>query len=271
MKHLLPHATGLVLLALVIWSTPAVADSMFTIEDPPIDFEVVDAEPWDGYGDNGPYDTFNDALLGTLGECRSMAEFDISSFSVPPGEVISSATFGVRITDVDIFGLGVDGENPESLAADGYIGNGVQELSDFEAGDGNVLDSVGTPHPEIGQVVIFDVTSHIISLVDAEEQYVGLTVRAESFGGLMMQEGGTYPILRITTSAAYSLGDLNCDGSMNGLDIDPFVVALTSTPADYPEYYAQYPDCDANLADCNADGSINGLDIDGFVDLLVGS
>jgi hypothetical protein len=37
---------------------------IFTIENPPVDFEVVDAEPFDGFGDNGPYSTFNDALLG---------------------------------------------------------------------------------------------------------------------------------------------------------------------------------------------------------------
>ena len=67
------------------------------------------------------------------------------------------------------------------------------------------------------------------------------------------------------------VGDLNCDGSLNGLDIDAFVLAVTGTPPDYPEYVAQYPDCDVTLADCNADGSLNGLDIDPFVDLLTGS
>ena len=65
-------------------------------------------------------------------------------------------------------------------------------------------------------------------------------------------------------------GDLNCDGSLNSLDIDPFVLALTSTPPDYPEYYAEHPDCDTLLADCNTDGSINSLDIDLFVALLTG-
>ena len=67
------------------------------------------------------------------------------------------------------------------------------------------------------------------------------------------------------------LGDLNCDGSLNSLDIDPFVLALTATPPDYPEYYAAYPDCEVMLADCDNDGSINSLDIDPFVSLLTGS
>ena len=57
---------------------------------------------------------------------------------------------------------------------------------------------------------------------------------------------------------------------MNGLDVDPFVLALTATPPDYSDYYAQYPDCDVTTADCNGDGSIDGLDIDAFVTFLAG-
>jgi hypothetical protein len=59
-------------------------------------------------------------------------------------------------------------------------------------------------------------------------------------------------------------GDLNCDGSTNGLDIDPFVLALTDRVA----YAAQYPNCARTNGDINDDGSVNGLDIDAFVDLL---
>lgn len=199
MKHQMGRRIGSLLLVSVFCSTMALADSLFTIEDPEVDFEVIDAEPFDGIGDNGPYSTFNDALLGTEGEARSMAEFDISPFSVPPGEFISAATFEVRITDIDVFGLGVDGETPENLAVDGYVGNGVAELSDFQAGDGNVLDVVATPDPFVGQVVGFDVTSFVAGLVNTQEPFVGLTVRAGSFGGLMMEEGAGFPKLTIET------------------------------------------------------------------------
>ena len=65
----------------------------------------------------------------------------------------------------------------------------------------------------------------------------------------------------------YTTGDLNCDGTVNSLDIDPFVLVLTNAP-DFDDYYAQYPDCDVTLADCNDDGSYNSLDIDAFVSLL---
>jgi hypothetical protein len=64
----------------------------------------------------------------------------------------------------------------------------------------------------------------------------------------------------------YQLGDVNCDGAVNGYDIDPFVLALTD-----PEgYAAAYPGCDILNADCNGDGAINGYDIDPFVACLTG-
>ena len=203
MRRTTAYATACLFMVVTLGGAPALADSVFTIEDPPVDCEVVDAEPFDGFGDNGPYSTFNDALLGTLGECRSMAEFDVSPFSVPPGEFISAATFEVRITAIDVFGLGVDGETPDSLAVDGYVGNGIAELSDFQAGNGNLLDLVATPDPWVGQVLSFDVTSYVTDLVEAEESFVGLTVRAETeeIGGLMMEEDDdpAFPKLTIQT------------------------------------------------------------------------
>ncbi|MBU0641556.1 MAG: M28 family peptidase [Planctomycetes bacterium] len=67
----------------------------------------------------------------------------------------------------------------------------------------------------------------------------------------------------------YAKGDMNCDGSINGFDIDPFVLVIASEPP-YSDYYAQFPDCDHMLADINNDGQVNGFDIDPFVALLGG-
>lgn len=63
----------------------------------------------------------------------------------------------------------------------------------------------------------------------------------------------------------FPLGDLNCDGSINAFDIDPFIYALIS-PAVYAD---QYTVCNPLLADCNLDRSINAFDIDPFIALLL--
>jgi hypothetical protein len=70
----------------------------------------------------------------------------------------------------------------------------------------------------------------------------------------------------VVGAPSFNAGDLNCDGSVNNFDIDPFVLALTN-PAQYP---AQFPDCDINLADVNNDNAVNNFDIDPFVELLTG-
>ncbi|MBU0641308.1 MAG: hypothetical protein KKB50_20815 [Planctomycetes bacterium] len=67
----------------------------------------------------------------------------------------------------------------------------------------------------------------------------------------------------------YEVGDLNCDGAINGFDIDAFIMVLEEGPP-YTTYYATYPNCDHMLADCNDDGDVNGFDIDAFIVLLGG-
>ena len=64
--------------------------------------------------------------------------------------------------------------------------------------------------------------------------------------------------------AAFELGDVNCDGSINAFDIEPFLVALFD-----PDHYSEmFPDCDINTADINEDGSIDAFDIEPFLELL---
>jgi hypothetical protein len=53
------------------------------------------------------------------------------------------------------------------------------------------------------------------------------------------------------------LGDVNMDGVVNGLDVDPFVGLVTSGT-----YQAE--------GDMNGDGEVNGLDVDPFVAAVVG-
>lgn len=60
-------------------------------------------------------------------------------------------------------------------------------------------------------------------------------------------------------------GDLNCDGSVDFWDINPFVLVMTSENA----YYAKYA-CNHYNADTNADGQVGFPDINPFVALLTG-
>ncbi|MBU0639856.1 MAG: hypothetical protein KKB50_13390 [Planctomycetes bacterium] len=78
-----------------------------------------------------------------------------------------------------------------------------------------------------------------------------------------------FSLVAVECEPPYEIGDLNCDGNIDGFDIDPFVLVMMSEPP-YDDYYAAYPDCNHVLADINQDGDINGFDIDAFVALLQG-
>lgn len=74
-----------------------------------------------------------------------------------------------------------------------------------------------------------------------------------------------------TSDQLYEAGDLNCDGVLDGFDIDHFAQVI----ADWDAYVADhdgdpYPRCDAWLADVNSDGVVNGFDIDTFVKAVIG-
>jgi len=61
------------------------------------------------------------------------------------------------------------------------------------------------------------------------------------------------------------LGDLNCDGFVNGGDIDGFMTALL-TPADYP---VEYPTCHLLNGDFDASTSVTTADVGPFIQRLL--
>ena len=61
-------------------------------------------------------------------------------------------------------------------------------------------------------------------------------------------------------------GDLNCNGTVDFDDINPFVLALSGRDA----YQAAFPRCHWLNADCNGDGVIDFNDINPFVAILSG-
>ncbi len=77
-----------------------------------------------------------------------------------------------------------------------------------------------------------------------------------TFNGMMIETLG---------GPMFTLGDTNNDGTVDTLDIDPFVLLLTD-PAGYA---AAFPGVDANaVGDINMDTVVDTLDIDPFVALL---
>jgi hypothetical protein len=84
----------------------------------------------------------------------------------------------------------------------------------------------------------------------------------------------TEPPATATTPAAFTVldptppptGDVNCDGTVDFGDINPFVKAL----ADPVGYATMYPLCDVSQADCNDDGVVDFADINPFITLLAG-
>lgn len=66
--------------------------------------------------------------------------------------------------------------------------------------------------------------------------------------------------------SASGLGDLNCDGTVDFGDINPFVLALSNQTV----YQQTYPGCLLENADINGDGYVTFKDINPFVALLTG-
>jgi len=184
---------------ILVSAVPAWANSQFVIENPPLDYEVIDAYPYDGFGDFGPFDGASSVLFGYTGEARECIEFDISPFHVPAGEQVTSALFQVYIMDANIAGMGIAGITPDSVATYGYPGNGVMDLSDFEHGYFLSRVELGE-NPYIGQQLTFDITEFVQQLVSEGRTWVGLNVRAEQLGGIMLFEGPQSPMLTIQTA-----------------------------------------------------------------------
>jgi hypothetical protein len=99
---------------------------------------------------------------------------------------------------------------------------------------------------------------------------IGLSLTVSNYSGSNGGEfSGTWTSL-FETFALVDLrfqlpGDVNCDGTVDFDDINPFVAALVSREG----YEASYPDCTWWNGDCNASGSVDFDDINPFVTLLV--
>ena len=142
-----------------------------------------------------------------------------------------------------------------------YVHNGFIYEANYRSGL-HIFDASDPVNPvEVGYFDTFP-SSNAAGMVGAWTAYPffpsGTVIVSDVVGGLF--------VLDVSEAVGGRSGDLNCDGEINALDIEPFLVALFD-PAQYP---IQFPDCDITNGSINGDGSINALDIEPFLDLLFG-
>jgi hypothetical protein len=114
-----------------------------------------------------------------------------------------------------------------------------------------------------------DENSTVVQLAEGVEMGLDVVLGSMYGSNFGMMADNTDPgksndaaqLLNVTLGPAdepeYDLGDVNLDGEVNGLDVDPFVDLVTS--GDFQ-----------TEADMNGDGAVNGLDVDPFVEAVVG-
>lgn len=116
------------------------------------------------------------------------------------------------------------------------------------------------PATSLGTAVAPAGSPATVSLNLAAGTYRGF-VGTEAFTGVPC---GTEYVAQLIGCKAL-LGDLNCDGKVDGLDVTAFTLAILNPAL----YQARYPNCDIDLADTNLDSLETIADIPSFVALLL--
>ena len=152
--------------------------------DSTIFFEVIDIATSDPFSYDGVYDeAVGDTLriesnffFGKLSKAERtlFAEFNIDSFSLAPNKIIRSALFQTQIASFDY--SPTEPMNPGSVGIFGYVGNGIAEGSDLEAGV--FLSSVDVSSSVRGDIVSFDVTPFVKQRVSNADAFAGFALRA---------------------------------------------------------------------------------------------
>ncbi|OHB80392.1 MAG: hypothetical protein A2W31_18925 [Planctomycetes bacterium RBG_16_64_10] len=113
-----------------------------------------------------------------------------------------------------------------------------------------VLGSFGAPlyFPAVASYTILSEQTYCFGIIDTTPSDLTLTTYRD--------DGSVIEVLRLHQL----LGDVNGDGAVNGLDVDPFVdVLLGGAPDRATEF----------RSDMNGDGTVNGIDVAPFEDAVV--
>ena len=184
--------------------------------------------------------------LVIFGENALVALDDDNQGISPPSPSVGPLDFNdalmIEIQDTGIVGIGFEltGSDPFGVGTDSYSLT-VVDLEGVE-----ILDM------EISE---FGFTGFLGLFVEANE-FGSVTV--DNIFGMASFAGEVIGDMQIwTTPTSFVLGDINCDGVVNLLDVSPFVDLLSNNGF-------------SAKADINTDGVVNLLDVSPFVDLLTG-
>jgi hypothetical protein len=185
----------------------------------------------------------------------------------------------IRITEEDDYTFAVRGDDGHGLRIVGQTwieagnagGNPIATILDHTSSPGDTLrlpltlaQSVGAGVPELLATLATGLVhlaagdyeielTHFEDNGGADIELLAAQGNKTAIDGDFVLVGDGLPLV----GGAVILGDVNGDGDINGLDVDPFVDKLLNGP-----YQAQ--------ADMNEDGDVNGLDVDPFVAAVVG-
>ncbi|MCH8806555.1 MAG: hypothetical protein IH986_10765 [Planctomycetes bacterium] len=199
---------------------------------------------------SGPalYAAGNFTLAGNAA-VSNMARWDGSSWSDVAGGTDDT------ITALQVFD---DGGGDELFVGGTFLTAGVVEVGQIAKWNGSTWAGVGE----------FGLAGGVITSASA------LTVLDDGGGPALYVAGGfdsagginANNITRWVPCPSFPPGDMNCDGRLDGGDIDPFFLALGDPAA----YTAQFPNCNILNGDMNRDGRLDGGDIDPFFACLGG-
>ena len=180
-------------LGLALGVSPEAKAASFTLA-PTITFEVIDYSEristeigyiyeYDGIGDSARVNDYFWAVVLREAQVGRFAEFNINSFSLLPNKVIRSALVETQLSSFEFY-TGAP-HKPDSVSIFGYVGNGTEEASDFEAGV--FLSSVDISSSSRGDILSFDVTRFVNQRVTNTDTFAGFALRVStgtvSFGG----------------------------------------------------------------------------------------
>ncbi len=220
-----------------------------------------------------------DVVVNQLPDLGGVSQSYFAHF-VAPGDVGGSLNFVARtfvgspnVTDPTKFTFGLrteNGSSPVKFTEDYTLGTTYRVVAayDFDSGDSTLwIDPTSMASSSITEANMS---------IDVAVDNSGFAINAFNFrqGGSSGDTTQTIDNLIVATTfeealggggPMFTLGDTNNDGTVDTLDIDPFVLLLTD-PAGYA---AAFPGVDSlAVGDINMDTVVDTLDIDPFVALL---